>query len=78
MKYIAEPVEVEAFKISHVGDRDETGGSMITLENGDTVYATIGMVARMWPSIGDYWVVQSDGYVYVNPKAVFERKYHPA
>lgn len=23
----------------------------------------------------DYWVIQSDGYVYLNPAKVFERKY---
>ena len=35
------------------------------------------MCARMIPQVGDYWVIQSDGYVYLNPKDVFERKYRP-
>ena len=27
---------------------------------------------------GDYWVIQPDSYVYLNPKDVFERKYRAA
>src|ERR1700691_2146243 len=33
------------------------------------------MTARYAPKVGDYWVVQSDGYAYLNPAEVFERKY---
>jgi len=32
----------------------------------------------MEPKIGDYWVIRSDGYIYLNPKTVFERKHSPA
>jgi len=35
------------------------------------------MIARFEPQLGDYWVIQEDGYVYLNPKEVFERKYSP-
>jgi hypothetical protein len=35
------------------------------------------MTARYMPVVGDYWVIQSDGYIYLNPKDVFERKYSP-
>lgn len=40
--------------------------------------ATPEMCSRMLPKEGDYIVTQSDGYVYLNPKEVFERKYRPA
>lgn len=77
MKYIANPVEVDAFKITGTGPL--TGdGLQLQLENGESVWATAQMVVRFQPGIGDYWVVQSDGYIYVNPRDVFLRKYSPA
>ena len=43
--------------------------------NGSEV-RTEKMCARMTPVKGDYWVTQlHDGYHYLNPKDVFERKY---
>lgn len=77
MKYIARPVEVEAFGITGIGGLHETG-RVLQLENLETVVATPDMMARMSPTVGDYWVIQSDGYVYLNPKDVFERKYQAA
>jgi hypothetical protein len=35
------------------------------------------MMARFKPQPGEYWVRQADGYIYLNPKEVFERKYSP-
>jgi len=124
MKYTANPVEVEAFKISRIFvqlacaerctvwcggqevnvvcgepefahtpeaakgdvamDHDYVKGSWdaeglgIELEGGRIVVATPEMTSRMTPVVGDYWVVQSDGYAYLNPKNVFERKYSPS
>lgn len=93
-KYIANPVEVNAFVITEVNpvprptieqlegilNRGEQplNGLMLTLDNTEVVNATPEMMSRMTPVIGDYWVVQSDGYVYLNPKDVFERKYGKA
>jgi hypothetical protein len=79
MKYRANPVEVEAFKITQVYPIADQGGGfqVLKLEDGNLVQADKGMIARMSPQVGDYWVIQSDGYVYLNPKAVFERKYSP-
>lgn len=74
MKYRAKPIIVEAFKITGVGASGQKG-IPCTLENGQSVYASPGMIARMTPQPGDYWVIQSDGYIYLNPKAVFETKY---
>ena len=36
------------------------------------------MIARYVPKTGDYLVTQEDGYIYVNPREVFERKYSQA
>src|SRR5258708_4388023 len=97
MKYIANPVEVDAFKITgvlnayrvnggyptvSVGDVIETEGAssiefLCICEDGNRRHATADMCARMAPQEGDYWVIQADGYEYLNPKAVFERKYSP-
>ena len=76
MKYIANPVEVEARKIIELIDTP----SQITLklEDGEVFAPTHGMLARMSPVVGDYVVTQADGYIYLNPKDVFERKYRPS
>lgn len=89
-RYRANPVEVDAGVIMEVaqvsrmkggqykvGDvfEVEPAGFALKLDDGCVVHATPEMAARMTPVSGDYWVVQSDGYIYLNPKAVFERKY---
>lgn len=74
-KYIANPVIVEAFKIERLGLEILDQGIVLHLDNGGEVIATKEMTARMAPSIGDYWVIQEDGYIYLNPKHVFEKKY---
>lgn len=93
MKYIANPVEVDAFEIKEVlraqqvkagnyspGDTMETKDSVppeffCVLDDGSRRHATPGMCSRMTPKEGDFWVVQSDGYEYLNPREVFLRKY---
>lgn len=76
--YQANPVIVEAFEIIKC-DRSplEKGAFVLTLENGELFSATQKMTARMTPTVGDYVVTQEDGYVYLNPAAVFLRKYSP-
>ncbi len=80
MKYIANPVIVDAFKIVKVGPVADlsAGEQTLKLEDGNLVQTDKRMTARMSPQVGDYWVIQSDGYIYLNPKEVFERKYRPA
>jgi hypothetical protein len=80
MKYIANPVEADAFVILFVHLPNSDGGVPLTLDKDgskEMVLATKEMCARMKPFPGDYWVIQSDGYVYLNPKDVFEKKYSP-
>lgn len=74
----ANPIFVEAFKITEVAPGDEHGGFPVLLENGEEEDVSPQMAARHIPVVGDYWVIQGDGYVYINPKEVFERKYSPA
>jgi hypothetical protein len=80
MKYIANPSACDAWKILTVGEVDpDTGKRQIELEEIGTRFATKEMCSRMVPVPGDYFVIQEfDGYVYLNPKDVFERKYRPA
>lgn len=76
--YRANPVEVEAFEIVSVAGMTNPDGSLnLALSNGTNVSAHPDMLARITPALGDYWVVQEDGYVYLNPKLVFQRKYSP-
>lgn len=80
MKYQAKPVIVDAFKIEAIGTSGAEGIALRLEGNPDYpehVIASPEMTARMTPQVSDYWVVQSDGYVYLNPKEVFERKYSP-
>jgi hypothetical protein len=78
MKYIANPVEVQAYKIVSAGQPQANGSVCVALDNGYSLMATPAMCSRYIPKAGDYWVIQSDGYAYLNPKDVFERKYRPA
>jgi len=76
MEYVANPVIVDAYKIDRCLT-DESGNYQVRLDNGLWQTPTLEMMARYKPTIGDYWVIQSDGYVYLNPADVFERKYSP-
>lgn len=71
MKYRANPVIVEAYKI--IGKE----GSRLDLEDDLSCEPTPEMLSRITPEIGDYLVIQDDGYQYLNPRHVFERKYSP-
>lgn len=81
-KYIANPVEVDALRITSIQQVPEAvsppAQRTLHLEDGSTVLATSAMLSRYIPVVGDYWVVQSDGYAYINPASVFERKYRLA
>lgn len=77
MKYQANPVIVDAYKIVDTSEMDNEGNVHCALDNGENAIADKGMTARYRPQPDDYWVVQSDGYAYLNPKDVFERKYSP-
>ena len=77
-KYQAKPVIVDAYKIINVQvmpAADPALGRNVATDDGLTRHATAEMCARYIPQKGDYWVIQSDGYEYLNPKEVFERKY---
>ena len=82
MKYVANPVEVEAFEILECGELmmllDKPHSMLLKLSEGQSAVVDAGMLARFIPGRGDYWVMQEDGYIYVNPKEVFERKYRSA
>lgn len=79
-KYRALPVVVDAWKITAVSWPSPVpgaapGGATLVLDDGRTEYADAGMTARYVPRVGDYFVRQDDGYLYINPAAVFDRKY---
>jgi hypothetical protein len=79
--HIANPVRVEAAVIVDVditGPIPDCGVDIIvSLADGTQkdVHLSDEMVSRFIPGPGDYLVTQEDGYQYINPKAVFERKY---
>jgi hypothetical protein len=73
--HIANPVAVTARTI--LGLELITEGAMLSLDDISNYFASNSMLSRYTPVPGDYLVTQDDGYEYVNPKAVFERKYSP-
>lgn len=74
-KYAVRPLTVDAFQITHVSDTYEEGLVDITLDNGEVVTCRPELMSRMKPAVGDYYICTDDGYFYLNPKVVFERKY---
>jgi hypothetical protein len=74
--HVANPVRVHARQVTAV-DPAPDGSAHLTLADGGTATATPEMLARITPEAGDYLVEQLDGYLYLNPKDVFERKYSP-
>ena len=75
MKYRANPVIVDAFKIVSVSDMDQFHRVHCATDDGLNRIADGAMTARYHPKPNDYWVIQEDGYEYLNPADVFERKY---
>ena len=75
MKYIANPVIVDAYEIVSTSMRLGDKNIYLSFNDHNMFNATPEMTSRMIPKPGDYLVVQSDGYEYLNPKEVFERKY---
>jgi hypothetical protein len=75
MKYVANPVIVDAYKIVEIIRKMSRQSITLILDNNDEVIANPEMLARYIPVVGDYWIIQSNGYIYLNPKDVFERKY---
>lgn len=81
--HTANPVKVHATTILEVTDitKREAGAGqsspdlMLRLADGRNYEAKAAMTARHLPAPGDYLVTQEDGYEYLNPKDVFERKY---
>lgn len=74
--HAANPVRVNALQITEImGISLDPGGILVRCANGDRVCLTDVMIARCRPEVGDYIVTQADGYVYLNPRDVFERKY---
>lgn len=79
--HVARPVKVTAKRIEIVYGRLDLAAQKsymgLILEDGAFFMPTDEMLARMTPQVGDYVVWQEDGYCYLNPKDVFERKYAP-
>jgi hypothetical protein len=75
--HVANPVHVNASPICNIGEPNGAGQVLVVTEDGSHHVLTPEMLSRIAPQHDDYVVIQSDGYIYVNPKAVFERKYSP-
>jgi hypothetical protein len=72
--HIANPVLVHAAIILAIAN-EGISNTKLELDDGSAFVAPAEMTARHIPQTGDYLVTQDDGYRYINPKDVFERKY---
>jgi hypothetical protein len=77
MKAIGNPVEVDFYVIQSWDPQDAEGNWVAHCSEGKDFVITSSMVAREPRTAYHYVVVQADGYTYLNPKEVFERKYSP-
>lgn len=73
--HIANPYPVFARKIVNVIGTAPGGALNMTLDDGTTYTAGTEMTMRHFPVSGDYLIIGEDGYAYINPADVFERKY---
>lgn len=72
--HIANPVLVHAAIILAIAN-EGISSTKLELDDGSEFVAPAELTARHVPQAGDYLVTQDDGYRYINPKDVFERKY---
>lgn len=73
--HVALPVRVSAVQIQSFAEDQPPKALDVIDEHGIRHTITEEMMSRYSPVEGDYIVTQEDGYVYINPREVFERKY---
>lgn len=73
--HVANPVHVRAVQLVDFQKNDTTKNLYAFDAEGGRYTLTGEMLARYLPVPGDYLVTQDDGYQYINPREVFERKY---
>lgn len=73
-KYVARPVEVEAYVITDTFSADDGVNLNLVLDDGRIVRTEAGMLARYRPHAGDYYV-EKQGYASVEAKEEFENDF---
>jgi hypothetical protein len=82
MRFVANPIQVTAFKITSVGPTaggDSRTGIHLTLDDGRSVIAGPAGLATYTPVMGDYYIDEGNGIGFVPMhSAQFERKFRVA
>jgi hypothetical protein len=82
MRFVANPIQVTAFKITSVGPTaggDSRTGIHLTLDDGRSVIAGPAGLATYTPVMGDYYVDEGNGIGFVPMhSAQFERNFRVA
>lgn len=73
--HVANPVHVRAVQLVEFEENQRTMAVDAFDADGGRYPLSKEMLARYTPVPGDYLVTQEDGYQYINPREVFERKY---
>jgi hypothetical protein len=78
-KYEYKIRRVEGFRIvdiQHMHEDHVPGRPCkVKVDSGKWIECDSAMTARYYPQVDDYVVIQPDGYIYLNPKKVFEDKF---
>jgi hypothetical protein len=75
-QFVAKPLHVQAWQILTV-HRNHIRLDVPAGYDPD-VFLTARQVNSRYPVAGDYYVMLDDGFAFVSPRHVFERKYAPA
>lgn len=77
-KYIANPVAVDAWAVTKVGEKDSSRGRRLELLGRGPFYAHAGMLTRIDVQPGDHLVKTEDGYLHLVEDEIFDREYRLA
>lgn len=70
------PQSVHAYQVTKVGPTDsKTSQKVITLANGSEAILSLKQYTGFLPSIGDYYVIPSEGHPYCIARNIFLQNY---
>jgi hypothetical protein len=75
MTIIGYPTSVQARRILRIGPLNSDGARLISLDGGSSVLVNGKILALYSPSVGDYYVIPSEGHQYIVTKATFAQTY---
>jgi hypothetical protein len=69
------PSAVQARRILRIGPLNSDLGRLLEFDGGSHAIVNKKILAAYNPLVGDYYVIPSEGYAYIVPKATFAQTY---